>query len=143
MAETISHEYANLLRQVAHHGSGVQTLRRAILECAAVSLHLHPFVVDATRTYLDALDGWNELERALEALDDAEKVGAEAREQLLEGESDEARSLINRAMAHSRGASFLEEGDPLEVAETFGVHPYVVFRARGTLERKSVAPGRS
>ena len=42
--------------------------------------------------------------------------------------------LIREASAHALGLRFLEKAPPETVAVTFGVHPFVVFRARGLLE---------
>ena len=45
--------------------------------------------------------------------------------------------MIEAARGDPRGLVFLTDGDPEEVAEAFHVHPYLVFRARGILERRA------
>ena len=137
MPDAPSREFTSLVRQLARLPSSATTLREAHLDCAAVTLHLHPFVVDATRSFLDATEGWAGLDALFDGLKDAAPPGADL-DLLLEGESAEACTLIERAEADGRGTKYLCEGDPGEVAATYGVHPYVVFRARGALERKAL-----
>ncbi|MDF1565979.1 MAG: hypothetical protein P1V51_23290 [Deltaproteobacteria bacterium] len=131
-----SREFDCLLAQLARVPSGTATLRDAHLDYAAVALRVHPFVIDATRSYLDAVDGWQDLHREVDAIDP--KVVRVAEGALLDGESGEARALLDAAGDHPRGLDHLCDDAPEEVAATFGVHPYVVFRARGVLERRAL-----
>ncbi len=50
--------------------------------------------------------------------------------------SEEVETLITRARAHALGTEFLCKGALDAVASTFGVHAFVVDRARETLSGK-------
>ncbi len=138
MPDAPSQEFTTLVQQVSTCTEGLQTLREAHLDCAAVTLRLHPFVVDATRTYLSAIEGWDGFAREVEKrTTHPTGAGDGERDLLLYGKSGEAEALIEKAEADGRGSHFLCESEPEEVIKAFEVHPYVVFRARGSLERKA------
>jgi hypothetical protein len=102
----------------------------------AVTLGVHPFVVDATRAYLETPAGRTALIEAVRMAGERAKAGAAAPPPHgPDSGRAEAASLIEKAAGHPRGRRYLAEGAPEEIAAAFGVHPYLVFRARGILDR--------
>jgi hypothetical protein len=135
VAPPLPSELCDLVARVARHEHGLAFLHRAYLESVAVTLGVHPFVIDAARAYLATAEGRAELIAAVRAAQAAPAAaGADPRRPAPDARPD-ALALIRRAAAHPRGLGFLDAGPPLEVAAVLGVHPYLVFRARGLVER--------
>ena len=133
-------ELSNLIERVARHPHGLGFLHQAYLESVAVTLGVHPFVVDAARAYLETPAGRNAMIEAVRKAGERAKAGAAAPPPHgPDSGQAEAAGLIERAAGHPRGRRFLAEGAPDEIAATFGVHPYLVFRARGILDRHEIA----
>ncbi len=130
-------ELADLVQRVARHPHGLGFLHQAYLDSVAVTLGVHPFVVDAARAYLGTPEGRSDLieqvrlERQRPPADDPAGEGEEGPSSLAEAER-----LIEAAARQPGGAELLAEGPAEKVAERFDVHPYLVFRARGLLERQ-------
>jgi hypothetical protein len=135
-------ELRDLIERVARHHHGLGFLHQAYLESVAVTLKVHPFVVDAARAYLATPEGRQvmieEVRRAHErSRGGAPPAGTGAHPELCK----EAENLIRKAQEHPHGVRILAELPPEELAAEFGVHPYIVFRARGALERQGIIPG--
>ena len=125
-----SFEFSRVVRRVADYPHGIAFLREAPLETVAVTLRLHPFVVEAARDLLDQPEGAALFSSALcggEAGGDDDAVAFPT--------SAEAEALIGAARGCPSGLEQLCEGPLEEVAFAHGVHPYVVLRARGAIER--------
>jgi hypothetical protein len=142
VAPPLPPELADLIERVARHPHGLGFLHQAYLESVAVTLGVHPFVVDAARAYLETAEGRAsliaEVRRAHErqaAVGPPPPAGRAA-----PCACHEAGGLIGAAQANPRGARLLVDAPPAEIARAFGVHPYVVVRARGILERQGMAP---
>lgn len=132
-------ELADLIERVARHPHGLGFLHKAYLESVAVMLGVHAFVVDAARAYLETPAGRADLIEAVRAAGERAKAGAPAPPPHgPDSGQAEALLLIERADADPEGRRFLAGGSPDEVAAAFGVHPYLVFRARGILDRHEV-----
>jgi len=134
-------ELADLVRRVARHPHGLGFLHQAYIDSVAVTLGVHPFVVDAARAYLDTAEGRAALieEVRLQHEQDRSKAPREDTPPPLRIQAEGlalCRKLIDAACQHPKGVAFLTDGPSEEVAETFGVHPYLVFRARGVIERQ-------
>lgn len=137
-------ELRDLIERVARHHHGLGFLHQAYLESVAVTLRVHPFVVDAARAYLATPEGRLVMIEEVRRAHDRSRGGAtpphlepRAQPELCE----EADSLIRKAQEHPHGVRILADRPPEELAATFGVHPYIVFRARGALERQGIIPG--
>ncbi len=137
-------ELADLVERIARHPHGLGFLHQAYLESVAVTLGVHPFVVDAARAYLETVDGRavliEEVRRAHERMRTGSEGGGQgaARAATVASPTADclaAKELVRQAEGDTRGVRFLVEGPPGEVAAAFQVHPYLVFRARGMLER--------
>jgi hypothetical protein len=133
-------ELADLIRRAARYPRGLGFLHQAWIDSVAVTLGVHPFAVDATRAYLETSRGRAELIEAVRR----EQGRAPARPRpcspnlrALHDCEERARALIEAAREDPRGVPFLTDGPPEEVADAFRVHPYLVFRARGLLERRA------
>lgn len=140
VASPVPVELADLIERIARHPHGLGFLHRAYLESVAVTLGVHPFVVDAARAYLETPAGRAFLIEAVRQAGDRARAGgtAPAPHGPDSGQA-EAGDLIQKAAGHPRGLRYLAEGAPAEIAAVFGVHPYLVFRARGILDRHEIA----
>ena len=134
-------ELADLVRRAAQHPHGLGFLHQAWSDSVAVTLGVHPFAVDAARAWLETPRGRAALIEAVRR----ERHRAPARPlshapspRTLHECERRARALVDAARADGR-LDFLAEGCPEEVAEAFHVHEYLVFRARGLLERRATA----
>jgi hypothetical protein len=148
--QPLPQEFSELIERVAQHHHGLGFLHQAYLESVAVTLRVHPFVVDAARAYLATPRGRAVMIEAVRDAHERSRVGTSpppappADLTALPERSSEAEELIRRAEEHPRGVRVLADTPPEEVATTFAVHPYLVFRARGVLERRGIIPqGRS
>jgi hypothetical protein len=131
-------ELADVVRRTAHHPHGLGFLHQAWMDSVAVTLGVHPFAVDATRALLETPRGRAELIEAVrrEQSRARPRRGYHAPKLRTLHECEErARALIAAAREDARGLRFLIHGPAEEVAEAFHVHPYLVFRARGMVER--------
>jgi hypothetical protein len=140
VAASVPGELADLIERIARHPHGLGFLHRAYLESVAVTLGVHPFVVDAARAYLETADGRTFLIEAVRRAGERAKAGETA--PAPHGPDSgrvEAGELIRKAEGHPRGVRYLAEGAPAEIAAAFDVHPYLVFRARGILDRHEIA----
>ena len=117
-----------LIEQVAACPRGLEVFRDAAEESAAISLGVHPFVVAAARTFVLETLGWTAFEEALRQAGSASPTAV-----VRVAESAEAEALLKSA-----GPEAVRRGTAAEAAAALGVHPYVVHRARETLERRSV-----
>lgn len=147
MGETaVPAELAALIERVAHHHRGLALLHEGYIETAAIVFRVHPFVIDAARAYL-ATDGGRRA--MIEWVREAQRHGGAAPVDVpvpAPGAAGpepcrEAEELIDRARAHPHGVRALIEAPPERIAASFGVHPYIVFRALGLLERQGIIPG--
>jgi hypothetical protein len=131
-------ELADVVRRAAHYPHGLGFLHQAWIDSVAVTLGVHPFAVDATRALLETPHGREELIDAVRR--ERERPRERPRTPNLRTLHDcerRARALIDAAREDPRGLSFLEDGPVETVAEEFHVHPYLVFRARGLLQREA------
>jgi hypothetical protein len=134
-------ELSDVVRRVAHYPHGLGFLHQGWVDSVAVTLGVHPFVIDATRAYLETGRGRAELIEAVRRERDrrlARPLSLTPSRRTLHDCEERARNLIATARSDPRGLGFLTDGPPEEVAEAFRVHPYLVFRARGLLERRAV-----
>lgn len=139
-------ELADLIERVAHHHRGLALLHEAYLETAAIVFKVHPFVIDAARAYLATHEGRREM---IEEIKQAQQRGGAGMKNGVVPPRGapgpepcrEAEELIRRAREHQQGLRVLLSASPDTVAATFGVHPYIVFRAIGFLERQGSLPG--
>jgi hypothetical protein len=132
-------ELADVVRRAAHYPHGLGFLHQAWIDSVAVTLGVHPFAVDATRALLETPRGRAEIIEAVRR--ERERPRGRPRTPNLRTLHDcerRARALIEAAEEDPRGLDFLKERPPEEVAEDFHVHPYLVFRARGILERGTI-----
>ena len=130
-------ELADLVRRVARHPHGLGFLHQAYLDSVAVTLGVHPFVVDAARAYLGTPEGRSELiEQVRREHQRPPADGPALEDEPGPSSLGDAERLIQAAARQSRGVGQLAEGPAEKAAERFGVHPYLVFRARGLLERR-------
>jgi hypothetical protein len=133
-------ELADVVRRTAHYPHGLGFLHQGWVDSIAVTLGVHPFAIDATRAYLETPHGRAELIEAVRRERDrrlARPLPPTQNQRTRHDCEERARALIEAAREDSRGLSFLTEGCPEEVAEAFHVHPYLVFRARGIVERRA------
>ena len=135
-------ELAHLIERVARHPHGLGFLHQAYLESVAVTLGVHPFVVDAARAYLEIAEGRASLIAEVRRAHERQAAGAApaATGRAALCACHEAEGLIGAAQADPRRARLLFDAPPAEVARAFGVHTYLVLRARGILERQGMAP---
>ena len=131
-------ELADVVRRASHYPHGLGFLHQAWIDSVAVTLGVHPFAVDATRALLETPRGRAELIEAVRR--ERERPHERSRPRTpnlrtLHDCEERARALIEAAREDPRGLEFLRDGPPEEVADDFHVHPYLVFRARGILER--------
>ena len=138
-------ELSQIVERVARHRRGLALLHQACLESAAVIFKVHPFVLEAARAYLATPHGrqvWlEEVKRAQlhpfsSSKRDTTAIPGDPGSELCR----EAKELIARAREHPLGVRVLINSTPEKVAEVFGVHPYIVFRALGALEREGSVP---
>jgi len=139
-------ELSDLVERVAHHHRGLALLHEAYLETAAIVFKVHPFVIDAARAYLATDEGRRAMIEEVKQAQQREGAGAEDGAVPPPGAPGpepcrEAEELISRAREHPQGLSALVTAPPETTAATFGVHPYIVFRALGFLERQGSLPG--
>ena len=137
-------ELSDVVRRVAHYPHGLGFLHQGWVDSVAVTLGVHPYAIDATRAYLETQRGRAELIEAVRQERDrrlARPLPHTPSRRTLHDCEGRARKLIETVRRDPRGLAFLEEGSPEEVAEAFHVHPYLVFRARGLLERRAVTEG--
>jgi hypothetical protein len=134
-------ELTDLIDRIAAHPHGLGFLHRAYLDSVAVTLGVHPYVVEAVRAYMETPQGRTAMiEQVREARQRAADqstsrsfpVGTAASTEGVQTKSPE--KLIEEAKEHPLGIDFLLHGPPETVAVTFAVHPFIVFRARGQLE---------
>jgi hypothetical protein len=134
-------ELADVVRRVAHYPHGLGFLHQAWIDSVAVTLGVHPFAVDATRALLETPRGRAELIEAVRRERERPRERPQPRTPNLRTMHDceqRAQALIEAAREDPRGLEFLREGQPEDVAQDFHVHPYLVFRARGILERGTI-----
>jgi len=144
--QAVPAELADLIERVAHHHRGLALLHEAYLETAAIVFKVHPFVIDAARAYLATDEGRRVM---IEEVRQAQQRGGAGVEDGAVPPSGvpgpepcrEAEELIRRAREHPQGLRTLVAAPPEMVAATFEVHPYIVFRALGFLERQGSLPG--
>ena len=124
-----------LVERVARHPHGLGFLHQAYLESVAVTLGVHPLVVDAARAFLETPDGRalliDEVRRARRAA--AARAGEEPERSSAASESvpaKGARDLIDEVRGRPNGIRFLMHAPPETIAVTHGVHPFIVFHAR-------------
>jgi hypothetical protein len=137
-------ELSDMVRRVAHYPHGLGFLHQGWVDSVAVTLGVHPYAIDATRAYLETKRGRSELIEAVRRERDrrlARPLPHTPSRRTLHDCEERARKLVELARSDPRGVEFLAEGPPEEVAEAFHVHPYLVFRARGLLERRAVTEG--
>lgn len=139
-------ELADLIERVVHHHRGLAVLHEAYLETAAIVFKVHPFVIDAARAYLATHEGRRAMIEEVKQAQQREGAGVEDGVVPPPGAPGpepchEAEELINRAREHPHGLRVLVGAPPETIAATFGVHPYIVFRALGFLERQGSLPG--
>ena len=129
-------ELADLIQRVARHPHGLGFLHQAYVDSVAVTLGVHPFVVDAARAYLETRPGRLDLIELVRL--ELKRPPASTSHEPGDAPScqREVEGLIREAENDSRGVDDLDHAPLEEVAERFGVHPYLVLRARGVLERK-------
>ncbi len=137
----LSPEMQRLVDKVAAWPHGIGFLHQGDLECIAVSLDVHPFVVAEARVELDSEKGRARLIREVRLA--RERRNAEG---LVEEEAPlpcpetprkicDVEELIRAVSSHELGPRFLTNA-PLEtIAVTFEVHPRTVLRAREILEK--------
>jgi hypothetical protein len=133
-------ELADVVRRTAHYPHGLGFLHQAWVDSVAVTLGVHPFAIDATRAYLETPRGRTELIEAVRRERDrrlARPPSPTPSRRTRHDCEERARALIETARGDPRGLGFLTDGPPEEVADAFHVHPYLVFRARGILERRA------
>jgi len=137
----LSPEMARLVTKVASWPHGLGFLSRGDLECVAVSLGLHPFVVAEAREALRDEAGRARLIREVRLERERLKAGGseETEEETppaARGQEKicEAEELIRVAWNHELGSEFLINAPVETVAVTFEVHPRTVLRAREILE---------
>lgn len=123
-------ELREVIKRVAGYPDGVQFFVEAPIDSVAVTLGIHPFVVDAARGYLQTPTGRADFASA-------PKTPAPEVDVINDCPGGEPEQLIRRARSGEPGVRFLLDGPVDEVAERFGVHPYTVFRARGMLARQN------
>ena len=126
-------ELADLVARAARHPHGLGFVHQGYLECVAVTLGVHPFVLDAARAWLATPEGRAEL---IAAVNGAKGSPAPTAPTVPEGVSADVEALLQAARSRPRGVALLAAGAVLEVAAEFGVHPYVVFRARDEMARR-------
>jgi hypothetical protein len=134
-------ELADVVRRVAHYPHGLGFLHHGWVDCVAVTLGVHPYVIDATRAYLETDEGRAELIEAVRRESErrlARPLSHTPSRRTLRGCEERSRALIEAAEKDPRGVAFLAGGELAEVARAFRVHPYLVCRARGLLERRGV-----
>jgi hypothetical protein len=132
-------ELADVVRRAAHYPHGLGFLHQGWVDSVAVALGVHPFAIDATRAYLETPYGRAELiaavrrERTRRPARSSQHTPSRRTHRDCE---ERAWALVETAREDPRGLGFLNDGQAEEVAEAFHVHPYLVFRARGVLERR-------
>ena len=133
-------ELRDLIRRGGAHPDGLEFLRVGYLESVAVSLGVHPFVIDAAREYLETAAGeafmeyqvCKEMQRH-EAPHRPSRATAHLAAQHLE----EVDRVVSAAEEHPLGTKLLLE-TPLETAcKELGAHPFLVLRARLLVRRKT------
>jgi hypothetical protein len=142
---TVPAELADLIERVAHHHRGLALLHEAYLETAAIVFKVHPFVIDAARAYLATDAGRRAMIDEVKQAQERGGAGVAAEPvppPCAPGPEPcrEAEDLLERARAHPQGLRSLIAAPPESIAAVFGVHPYIVFRALGVLERQGILP---
>ncbi len=140
-------ELRDLIARVAVHPHGLGFLHQGYLDNVAVTLGVHPFAIEAAREYMATPEGRavliDEVRRARERVTAAEvsaggppiapHPAGSASAGTDSGKAMGPEDLITEARHHPLGLRFLIDAPPETVAVTFGVHPFIVFRARGLL----------
>jgi hypothetical protein len=133
-------ELADVVRRTAHYPHGLGFLHQGPVDSVAVTLGVHPFAIDAIRAYIETTRGRAELIDAVRRERERQLVRPLSQTpspRTVHDCEERARALVETAREDPRGLGFLTDGPPEDVAEAFRVHPYLVFRARGILERKA------
>lgn len=143
---SLSPEMQRLIDKVAAWPHGLAFLHQGDLECIAVSLGVHPFVVVEARAELETSEG---RARLIREVHDARKrvaaEGAPAKEAPLPHPEpprkiSDVEELIRAAARHELGPRFLTNAPVETIAVTFEVHPRTVLRAREIVERSAGRP---
>jgi hypothetical protein len=140
-AISMSPELRELIRRVALFQHGLGFLHQADVDCIAVTLGVHPFVVVEARRRLETPEGRALLIGALRlarggAAGAAPAVPRPPRERTIPPQGTGIRALLRTADRHPLGLPFLMEAPFESVAVTFRVHPFVVLQARTLLARR-------
>lgn len=142
MGETpLSPEMQRLVDKVAAWPFGLGFLHQGDLECIAISLGIHPFVVAEARAELEKEEGRGRLIREIRLAREKRKA-----EGLVEEETPlpcpetpvkicDGEELIRAVSSHELGPRFLTNAPVETIAVTFEVHPRTVLRAREILEK--------
>ena len=133
-------ELEDLIDRIAAHPHGLGFLHRAYLDSVAVTLGVHPFVVEAARAYLETPRGRAAMiaqvrEAKQRTSGETNSCCSPAGGVSSAVETKSPETLVEEAREHSLGIDFLLNAPPETVAVTFQVHPFVVFRARGLLAK--------
>ncbi len=137
----LSPEMQRLVEKVANWPHGLGFLHQGDLECIAVSLGLHPFVVARARADLETKEGRARLIREVRLAREKRKTdGLADEEPPLPCPENLARisdveELIRAVSIHELGPRFLTNAPVETIAVTFEVHPRTVLRAREILEK--------
>ncbi|MBI5366655.1 MAG: hypothetical protein HZA54_06435 [Planctomycetes bacterium] len=145
-------ELADLVERLAGQPHGLGFLHRGYLESVAVTLGVHPFVVDAARDYLETAAGRAELIEAVRHATERRHAGrasagsspppppppalAPAAAAALAREAEELIERVRAGAPSPAGATGfarLTEGTLESAARDLRVHPYLILRARGML----------
>ncbi len=134
----------DLVERVARHHHGLGFLHQGYPDNVALTLGVHPFVVDATRAWLETEEGRAEIIEAVKAAQRGTgPLPAPGPRRVRAGDpgspGPEVEALLEAAARRTGGVRFLAEGPSAEVAKSFGSHPWLVFRARVELERRGSA----
>ncbi|MBD3162301.1 MAG: hypothetical protein GF328_09360 [Candidatus Latescibacteria bacterium] len=141
-------ELRALVERVARHPHGLGFLHQAYLESVAVTLGVHPLVVDAARAFLETPEGRalliDEVRRARsEPTSSPDPVPSPAPACTERAPAKGAQDLIDEVRARPNGIRFLLHAPPETIAVTYGVHPFVVFHAREIVKRERRARNES
>jgi hypothetical protein len=130
----------DLIERVAAFEHGLGFLHRADLDCVAVTLGIHPFVVAEARRLLEIpgerarlIEEVRRARAALRALDPAPVAPTRAQGS---PPRPNVRRLIRAARSHPLGLEFLQQAPFETVAVTLRVHPFLVLQARTLLDRR-------
>jgi hypothetical protein len=149
MGETpLSPEMQRLVDKVAAWPHGLGFLHQGDLECIAVSLGVHPFVVVEARSALETEEGRARLIREVRLARERRKTeGLPAWEEAPlpcpepPKKICDVEELIRAAAGHELGPRFLTNAPVETIAVTFEVHPRTVLRAREIVEKATGRKG--